>query len=301
MDTMLVEHSGSTQRVYETAILEPRFLPILAHPLAMRIIQSLSLSPACPLDLARSLQERGQKVYYACRKLEAAGIIQKVGAEKRFGMTANIYGVVSPTVAAKLVDQPTPLQPPHHATRFLSPFITNRQFNGLVVFGDNAPHGQFGMSASEGHTVFEVGALLGTFLQRVRFPLYKRDTHVTDADLQQNLIVVGHPRSNTVLDKLNANLPAFFDPDVDFAIRSRRTNQVYPETQVGVFAFMKNPFDTSKRILVLAGRTRGTRAAAIALVHRPDILGDAGEECYRIVKGIDRDGDGVVDDVVRLE
>jgi hypothetical protein len=71
---------------------------------------------------------------------------------------------------------------------------------------------------------------------------------------------------------------------------------------VGVIVRSRNPFDSNKEILVLAGRrTRGTEAAVLAFTRHIDevIRGNESdhEKIAKVVQGLDKNGDGMIDSV----
>jgi hypothetical protein len=71
-----------------------------------------------------------------------------------------------------------------------------------------------------------------------------------------------------------------------------------------MIAKVENPWRRGKWILVLAGlHYPGTIASLLALTDHTDALleGYDGGEMYRVVQGLDRDGDGRLDDVQVLE
>jgi hypothetical protein len=68
---------------------------------------------------------------------------------------------------------------------------------------------------------------------------------------------------------------------------------------------MESPFSKGKEILVLSGRRfKGTRAAIVAIVKYLKKIAEGNKfngNIARVVRGIDRDADGIIDDVEILE
>ncbi|MEM3626520.1 MAG: hypothetical protein QXZ25_00660, partial [Candidatus Bathyarchaeia archaeon] len=86
---------------------------------------------------------------------------------------------------------------------------------------------------------------------------------------------------------------------------SRKTSNVYMADTVGLVAKIKNPWDNTRRIVVLAGnKAVGTKACVLALTNfwRRTLKSYNGEDAFAIViQGFDLDGDGKVDSVDVLE
>ena len=74
---------------------------------------------------------------------------------------------------------------------------------------------------------------------------------------------------------------------------------------VGVLAKIVNPWDNSKRIIVLAGnKAVGTKACVLALTNfwRKALKSFHGEDSFAtVIQGFDLDGDGKVDAIEVLE
>jgi len=123
--------------------------------------------------------------------------------------------------------------------------------------------------------------------------------------MKNNLILIGGPKANMMIDKINNKLPIYFDTKREFDIVSTFTKSVFSEDDVGIVVKMKNPFNKDKEVLILSGkRFRGTKAAIIALIKylkKMDKDNKFENGIARIVRGIDRDSDGRIDDVEFLE
>ena len=95
-----------------------------------------------------------------------------------------------------------------------------------------------------------------------------------------------------------------FDPYRSWRLRSTETGASYAEEEVGLVAKVRNPAEPGRCVLVLAGvHTAGTVAAILAVTEgaREVLGGYRGGEFTAVVRGLDRDGDGRVDDVGVLE
>jgi len=311
-----VEETKDGQKAYRALELKPKRFNVLNSNLAQRILNELAKRPSCAMDIARRLKEHEQKIYYHFRRLEGAGIITLARTEERVGATAKIYSVAHPYLAIKLFDGEhlTDVKTKAREIEFFKPFIEAGKFNATIVVGSPDPHGRYSVQALDGSAGIDLALFLGTFLKRAA-PNYKLDTEVTEKDMRGNLILIGGPKANIVIDKFNKDLPIYFDPKHGFNIVSSFTKSVYSSDDIGIIIKMKNPLAKNKKnrknksgdkyILVLSGiRFKGTRAAIIALIkHMREVQqGNRFDDgVARVVRGIDKDADGRIDDVEFLE
>lgn len=269
--------------------------------LAHKILNLLGKEAMYPIDIAKSLKVHEQKIYYHIRNLEKAGIIKIVKKETKQGATANFYGLAEPAFVIKFKDFETTskIGQIKNESEFLEPFIKDGQLNSLIIVGSPDPHGPDKARSRDGYYGMDLALFLGTFLNYVPKYNVKLDTEVRDEDLQNNLILIGGPVVNKIVEKANQKLPIRFE---NGNIRSAISNEVYSQDECGIIVKAKNPFNQERFILVVAGkRFSGTRAAIIAFlkgfkkiisgnIHNPEIKA-------KVVEGIDLDSDGIIDDV----
>ncbi len=296
------------QRIYNSVFVEAKHVNILSNELAVKIVSKLAETKACAMDLARDLNQHEQKIYYYLRKLEEAGVVKKVGTERRFGMIAKLYSAVSPIVSTKLYEDERLMKVDGKGDVFAAslfyPFVNNGKMESKIVVGDTYSHGRFDTQSSEGNYAFDLALLLGGLVRDPKFPNYKLDTEMSETDLKNNLILIGNSKTNTIIDKLNTQLPLYFDEAKDFCVASKVLGKTYDDPRVGIVLKVNNPFDNTKKILLLGGKTRGTRAAILACtIHLKDLLDRADKDgnIMCLVKGFDKDGDKVIDEVKFVE
>lgn len=308
----LVEETKKGQEAFETLLVkDPRLFSILSNELALKIIREIGSQPSCPMDIARKLDVHEQKVYYHVRKLEELGIIKIDRVEERVGATAKIYSLVSPVVSFKLFDGESISDMKTRAgeLKFLRPFIQDGKFNSIIVVGSPDPHGKYKAPASDGYCAIDLGMFLGQFINESKIPYYKLDTQVQKEDLKKNLILVGGPKTNIMADKINKQLPIYFDYSeelLEWNIVSTFSKTVYREAQTGFIVRIPSPFVKRKEILVFSGKGfKGTRAAVLAFIkHLKKIMkGNVVKPDFiaKVVQGIDVDSDGIIDEVEFLE
>jgi len=305
----LIDNNGGNPRAYESLLVEPAKLSIFSSKLSLQIVQELVKEPACAMDLARRLGQHEQKIYYHLRKLEEAGIIRQIRTERRFSMTAKIYGVVAPVIATKLYEDGHPVERGLNILnprlkRFLNPFIVDGKLNAKIVAGDPYPHGKYDKPARGSVRAFDFLLLLGRFIKNHTFPHYQLDVDTREDDLKGNLIVLSSPKANTIAEKLNPKLPVYYDSASNWNIVSKLSGKTYDDARTGLILKWDNPFAKGKKVLIVSGiRSRGMQAAVIALTQHFDEVakGTRGSNLVRIVEGYDADGDKVIDSVKFLE
>ncbi|MEK6909718.1 MAG: winged helix-turn-helix domain-containing protein [Candidatus Aenigmatarchaeota archaeon] len=314
MQATLIENNGTGRMAYDSLILDnPKAFSALNSKIAFKIVKALADSPASAIDVSRKLKIHEQKVYYHVRRLERAGIIYTISNEKRHGMIAKIFSVVSPVIAAKLYDKGVEVKDNIHLnvsqdiTKFLDPFIKDGLLNAKIVIGAPVPHGPYGATARHDITLFDLGIFFGKILSENNGFNYCLDTHFSDSDLKKfNLILIGNSKTNSVTHKINTHLPIYFDETKDFQITSKLTGHVYNYDYDAVISKTTNPFNEEKSLLVIAGKRSSGLISAVTAIknHVSEILqGNSKNKgiIAKVVSGIDRDSDGYIDSVKFLE
>lgn len=277
---------------------------VLSSDLAIKIIKLLVQKPMYPKEIARELKLNEQKVYYHIRNFEKAGIVSLASQETKQGAMAKYYQLTSPAFAVlfKEPEETTKIATLKSESSFLEPFIKDGTLDATIVVGSPDPHGPDKARSRDGYYGIDLGLFIGTFLNYVPSLNVKLDTEVKDSDLKKNLILIGGPIVNKVTGQINDKLPVKFDPDSKWSIKSTVTGKIYPNDEMGIIVLTKNPFNKEKDILLVAGkRFSGTRAAIIAFLRyfKEVTKGNLKNPKIKakIVEGIDRDSDGIVDDI----
>lgn len=274
---------------------------VVSSELAQKILNLLAKEAMYPIDIAKALKVHEQKVYYHIRNLEKAGIIKVVKKETKQGATANFYALVEPAFIIKFKNFETTskIAQIKNESEFLEPFIKDGQLDALIIVGSPDPHGPDKARSRDGYYGMDLALFLGTFLNYVPKYNVKLDTEVREEDFNNNLILIGGPVVNKVVEQVNPKLPIKFE---NGNIKSAISNETYPQDECGLIVKAKSPFNKDKYVLVVAGkRFSGTRAAIIAFlkdfkkitngnVHNPSIKA-------KVVEGVDLDSDGIIDDI----
>ena len=273
----------------------------VSSPLAHKILNLLAKEPMYPIDIAKTLKVHEQKIYYHIRNLDKAGIIKIARKETKQGATANFYALTEPAFVIKFrnFETTSKIGQIRNESDFLEPFIKDGKMDSLIIVGSPDPHGPDKARSRDGYYGMDLALFLGTFLNYVPKFNVKLDTEVSEEDFNNNLILIGGPVVNRVVEKVNAKLPIRFE---DGNIKSTISNETYPQDECGLIVKAKSPLNKDKFILVVAGkRFSGTRAAIIAFlkdfkkvtngnIHNPSIKA-------KVVEGIDLDSDGIIDDI----
>jgi len=277
--------------------------------LAQAILVELAKKPAYPVELAKKLKVDKQKIYYHIRNLEKARLIEVVRRINIGGAIANFYKIIQPAFYFKFkpfeeTQKIMGFEEEHND--FLEPFVEDGKLNATVIVGSPDPHGPEKARSRDGYYGIDLALFLGSFLSYVPSLNVKLDTEARTEDLENNLILIGGPVVNTITAKINNRLPIKFDKKDNWNVVSSLSGRKYHTDETGVIVKMKNPFNSKKFILVIAGkRYAGTKAVTIAfLKYFSEIIkGNKYDNkiIAKIVEGVDLDSDGIVDDVEVLE
>jgi DNA-binding MarR family transcriptional regulator len=313
MAIVIDQKNGKTLSL-ATRMLEPKQLKVALSPLAWKILKILAEKPSYPKEIGTRLKMNEQNIYYHIRNLERSGLIEKLKEEKKHGALAKFYTLTDYafTILLKPLEESQKI---FHIKKeyknFLEPFILDGRLNALIIMGSPEPHGLAKARAKDGLFATDLGLFLGTFLNYKPELFTKLDTEVKEEDLKNNLILIGGPGVNFITAKVNSKLPIKFEKIKDqenfySGFHSSVSDKNYYEEGYGLIVKAKNPFDKSKDILVIAGRRMsGTRAAILAFLQKFDEIckGNSYDSKVfaRIVEGIDKDNDGVIDSVEFLE
>jgi DNA-binding MarR family transcriptional regulator len=312
--TFVVEQKNGKTFSSTTKMLEPKQLKVALSPLAWKILKVISEKPSYPKEIGNKLKVHEQKVYYHIRNLEGAGLIEKLKEEKRQGALAKFYTLTDyafTIILKPLEESQKVFQLKKEYKNFLEPFVLDGKLNALIIIGSPEPHGISKARAKDGLFATDLGLFLGTFLNYAPEVSTKLDTEVNENDLKNNLILIGGPAVNAITSKINSKLPIRFERMRDkenfyTGFHSNVSGKDYAEEECGIIVKANNPFDRNKDVLVIAGRrSSGTRAAILAFLKKFDEIckGNSYDSKVfaRIVEGIDRNSDGVIDSVEFLE
>ncbi len=312
---LLLQDNGNTQEVKEISMInDSQKLKMVLGDLSWKILTMLSKKEMYPLEIAKELGMHEQKIYYHIRILAKAGAITVEREEKKKGATAKYYKAVSPAfgiefpLGYKPIQNMCTLSLDKQLQDFFREFVSNGTFDGKIVVGSPQPHGPFKTSARDGHYAAHLALFLGQFAKMPTEFAVKLDVDVkVEKEEKNNLILVGGPGTNLLTQEINEYLPIKFimqSSDQGFllgGLRSEKTLQVYTSDVSGLIAKIVNPWDNTKRIVILAGnKAVGTKACVLALTNfwKKTLQKYRGQDTFAVViQGFDLDGDGKVDSI----
>jgi DNA-binding transcriptional ArsR family regulator len=311
---LLLQDEGNTQKVKEISMMrDAQKLKMILGKLSWKILTLLSEKEMYPLEIARQLGIHEQKVYYHIRKLAKAGAITVQREEKKKGATAKYYKAVSPAFGIefprgyKTIPSLSLIGLEKQVQEFFKEFVDEKgAFEGKIVVGSPAPHGPFKTSARDGHYAAHLALFIGQFAKMPADFAVKLDVDVNaEKEEKNNLILVGGPGTNLLTQEINEYLPIRFimqssgEGFLLGGLSSKKTSRVYTADVMGLIAKIVNPWDQTKRIVVLAGnKAVGTKACVLALANfwKKTLQEYHGEDTFAaVIQGFDLDGDGKVD------
>jgi DNA-binding transcriptional ArsR family regulator len=311
---LLLKDNGTTQQAKEISLLPATQLKTILGSLSWKILTLLSQKEMYPLEIAKQLGMHEQKIYYHIRKLAKANAITITREEKKKGATARYYRTTYQAFGTEFPTGYHPLQNPYTIDlnntlqSFFKEFIHNGTFDGKIIVGSPQPHGPFKTSARDGHYAAHLALFLGQFAHLPQEFAVKLDVDVkVEKEEKNNLILVGGPGTNFLMQEINEHLPIKFNMQSSQqgflfgGLSSKKTGQTYTSDVTGLVAKIKNPWDPTKRIIVLAGnKAVGTKACVIALTNlwKKTLENYQGQDTFAtVIVGFDLDGDGKVDSI----
>jgi len=313
---MLLYTDGKTQQVKEISLqTDPQNLKMMLGDLSWKILTLISKKEMYPLEIAKQLAIHEQKVYYHIRKLEKAGAIIVAREENKKGATAKYYkttsqafGIEFPNSGYKPIRNLCIPDISEQLQEFFKEFTCNGIFDGKIIVGSPQAHGPFKTSARDGHYAAHLALFLGQFAEMPTEFAVKLDVDVkAEKEEKNNLILVGGPGTNLLTQEINEYLPIKFimqSSSQGFllgGLSSKKTGQTFTSDVTGLVSKIVNPWDSSKRIIVLAGnKAVGTKACVLALTNfwKKTLEKYTGEDTFAVVIiGFDLDGDGKVDSI----
>ncbi len=289
----------SENKEISVKLLPPEQLRSVLQPTRWKILLELAKNPSYPGEIARKFSLDQQKVYYHFNELQKNGVITEVKQERKRGAIAR-YVKPSHKGYAVVIDEWNPRKSQQgEIPAFLEDFYSNGMFDALVVTGSSDPHGPHEARARDIHYIGDLCLLLGSFSSGVR-PCIRTDTDIKEKELEDNnLILLGGPVINMITARINDELPVRMKIGERWGIYSKASGETYYDN-AGLIVKADSAFGKGKKVLVIAGTSRGgTKAAMLALLNKTKKIGE--EPVCRVVKGLDKDGDGVIDSVKILE
>ncbi len=301
----LLERKKGKLAAVEAKISSPEKLFAVLNPVRWKLLNEIAKKASYPSELAEKLKLNEQKVFYHINQLRKAELIEVERKEEKRGGVAKYYKATSLAFGLKLPaasDFEFELDmSKKRVESFLKNFITKGKFDMIIVVGSPDPHGPEKGRARDGHYAVQVGMFLAS-IASCEDVAVKTDTEVRDEDKKGNLILIGGPLANRIVGEVNSYLPIRLEREKGWDIYSGLSGEIYGDENAGLIVEVENPWNSRKRVLILAGKhASGTKAAAIAFTKEFDRVKEGNVKkkkvIAKVVEGIDIDGDGLVDSV----
>lgn len=286
--------------------LEEQELKALNDETRLEILRILSETPSYPSEIAEKLEISKQKSYYHFEKLKEAGLVEQDHQEKRSGGLATYYKPSNSGLILDLGGEGDKIFVPKRTesiVKFLNPLVEEGELNGKIVVGSPDQHGPDQVRARDGHLAAELSMKLGGYASKEKDVVALDTEVVRDSMFDTSLVLLGGVLTNTVMKKFNPEFSARFSGE-SFPYHEIQTpKSKFTEEAIGLIAKTDNPKDPEASIYAVAGiRNAGTKAAVKAFKNLEDLVESySGGSFYAVVRGLDMDGDGKIDDYEILE
>jgi DNA-binding transcriptional ArsR family regulator len=314
MSYLILKERRSEQLVPTRVFSDPKLAQSVLQPTRWKILGELIADEKCAKDLSEAFHTSEQVICYHLRELERTGFVRLQRTVKKRGAMAKYYRADQKAIAIipKLggeegLRENLPEQTLGEASsKLLDPFISHGHLKAHIVLGSPDTHGPFRSRARCGDRATDLALFLGSLLPLTRENNVRLDTEISQQEMQQNLILVGGPKVNTVTMSVNESLPITYELTGHNLMVSRISGRSYPGEDEGAVQSIVNPTNRECRIIVIAGNTyQGTRAAVLGFIKYTDEIAEGNSMnrnvIARVVSGLDVNSDGLIDDIEFLE
>ncbi len=300
MKTYILKSGDDKYYIKDTKLLkDENELKFVSSQIAF--LKALAKKPVSSDIVAKTLKISKKKAEDYAARLNKLELIKISGKKEK-----QIYSLDSGAVSLELNDSESKFNirekriKDSGTSRFYSNFIRDGKFDGYICVGSTDPHGEYRAVSKDTHHAMYLTMFLGQFIDLpVKTPVVL-DTDVISKNLfKNNLIVIGGPVTNLITRDINSYLPVKFIKEEGWGLKFR--DGLHTRDYEGVIEKMKNPFDKTKEIILLAGvRNIGTFSSILAATKFSNLSFASynGEKPWSmLVRGYDIDGDGEVDSV----
>jgi len=302
----MVEFIRDGNRLADATEIGKEELKALNDETRLEILKILSEKPSYPSEIAEKLDISKQKVYYHFEKLKDANLLEQDHQEKRSGGLATYYKPANAGLILDLGSKGEKIFLPKRTESlesFLSPLIEDGELNGKIVVGSPDQHGPDQVRARDGHLAAELSMKLGGYAGTDGGVVALDTEVVRDSMFETSLLLLGGVLTNTVMKKFNPEFAVSFSGE-SFPYHEIQTpKSSFTDENIGIIAKTENPENPESSIYAVAGiRNAGTRAAVKAFKNLEDLVESyRGGGFYAVVRGLDMDGDGKIDQYEILE
>lgn len=273
---------------------------------SLEVLKALAKEPMYASQIAKELKIHEQKVYYYINNLKKAGLVTVTREEEKRGAITKYYSPTANAFGFEIKKSGLEEKEDSKAREFFQEFVNNGVFDGSIAVSAPFNHGPYMTTARDGHTAVHLAMFLGRYCSLPNRFVVKFDTETkAEHEKKRNLIVVGGPATNIITNELNKFLKIKFEWDKVWGLHSSFSGKYYDGEDISIITKITNPWDRSKKIILLSGlKHEGTKASIIAITQYHDKIlkkYEQGKDFYCLIKGLDRDGDGKTDDIKVIE
>ncbi len=302
----MVDFIRKDDQLADARELDGEKLKALNDKTRLKILRKLSENPSYPSEIAEELGISKQKAYYHFEKLKDANLLEQDHQEKRSGGLATYYKPANSGLLLDLGGEGKKIFVPERTEsleKFLSPLVEKGELKGKIVVGSPDQHGPDQVRARDGHLAAELSMKIGGHASTDRDVVTLDTEVVRDSLFDTSLLLLGGVLTNTVMKRFNSEFSANFSGE-NFPYHEIKTPESsFTDENIGIITKTANPEQPKKSIYAVAGiRSSGTRAAVKAFKNIENLVeGYRGGGFYAVVRGLDMDGDGKIDDYEVLE
>lgn len=289
-------------------VLKDESINQLLNKTKTKILKILSQKPMYISEIAKELNTNEQNIYYHIKELKP--ILEIVNEKKIRGVFAKQYKIKSNNICLNIKDGfRLNIKKPTNSGEIIHPFFRNficektNTFNAKFIVGSPDPHGKFKARCRDGHYAIDLSFFIGNFCSIPSEFTVSLDVDTKLKNIKSNLIVVGGPVTNLIMNYLIEFLPVKFQQEKQWAIKTLK--EEYTDDNTGIIAKIPHPCYPEFSIIVIAGiRFSGTKAAVVGLTRQTNLVLNKykhQKDFFAIIQGFDLDGDGKIDSVELLE
>lgn len=305
MTTQIIQEEEGIKKIDSCILLDKNEIKNISNKAKIKIIELLSEKACFISEIAKALNVNEQNIYYHINELMP--LLRIVEEKKIRGVIAKKYELKSNNICFNVKNSFKPYAKTKDTKNtshiFFKDMIQNNEFNAKIIVGSPDPHGPFKARCRDGHYAIDLSFFLGNFCNISKKFSVSLDVDINLKTAKSNLIVVGGPVTNLIMNQLTEFLPPKFKQENHWAIKTLKNE--YSDDNIGLIAKIPHPYHEKYSIIAIAGiRFSGTKAAVIGLTRQTNLVLNKytnQKEFFTIIEGFDLDGDGKIDSVEVLE
>lgn len=305
MKCFVIKEEEGIKKIDSCTVINKDCFINLNNKTKIKILETLAEKPMFISQLAKKTNVNEQNIYYHLNELNK---VIKIYDEKKIrGVIAKKIGLKSNNICFNIKDSFSIYSEKFDSKKnnnvFFKDFIKDNVFNGKIIVGSPDPHGEFKARCRDGHYAIDLSFYLGSFCELSNSFSVALDVDVNLKNEKNNLIIVGGPVTNLLMNEISEFLPVKFSKEKHWVIKTLKKE--YTDDNTGLIAKIPHPYFPDLSIIIIAGiRFSGTKSAVIAMTRYTNLILNKfskQKNFFVIVQGFDLDGDGKIDSIEVLE